>query len=368
MSIENSCVRLDEGRWNPKNREILENLIKEYRKTNSYVVFDWDNTSIQGDSQLNLFIYQIENLKYKLSPEKFNELIRKNVPTNDFKEKFKNLNGEVLNSIRLADDIYKDYIYLYENYIFNKKISLKEIRNTEEFKDFRAKMHYLHNALPGNFSTELACLWEFYLLKGIKKDEVRKMAKESIDCKLGEALEDIVIESSDKLIGEAGKVKTSYNNGLRIRSEIANLFHELKRNSIDVYIVSASMQELIEVFATDKSYGYNLDLENIYAMRVKSTTDNILIDEYNYEYPFTQKEGKSATIDKFIKPKYNGRGPILVAGDAVGDESMLTGYKDTKVLLLMKREGKLDNLVSDKRTLLQYSNLQTGLLDSKELV
>ena len=23
MSIENSCVRLDEGRWNPKNREVV---------------------------------------------------------------------------------------------------------------------------------------------------------------------------------------------------------------------------------------------------------------------------------------------------------------------------------------------------------
>ena len=63
MSIENSCVRLDEGRWNPKNREVLENLIKKYRDTNSYAVFDWDNTSIQGDTQLNLFIYLLYNKK-----------------------------------------------------------------------------------------------------------------------------------------------------------------------------------------------------------------------------------------------------------------------------------------------------------------
>ena len=83
MSIENSCVRLDEGRWNPKNREVLEKLIEKYRNTNSYAVFDWDNTSIQGDTQLNLFIYQIENLVYKLNPLKFNEVIRKNIPTTD---------------------------------------------------------------------------------------------------------------------------------------------------------------------------------------------------------------------------------------------------------------------------------------------
>jgi len=355
MSIESSCVRLDEGRWNPKNREVLEKLIEKYRNTNSYAVFDWDNTSIQGDTQLNLFIYQIENLVYKLNPQKFNEVIRKNIPTTDFEERYKNLDGEILNATKLANDIYKDYIFLYENYISNKKFSLKEIRNTEEFKNFRAKMHYFHNVLPDNFSAELACLWEFYLLSGMTKDEVKSLAKESNDTKLGEAIGDVIVESSRVLTGEAGIVRGIYDN----------VYHELKRNGIDVYIISASMQELIEVFATDKSYGYNLEIENIYAMRLKSTTDNILVDEYNYEYPFTQRKGKSEIIEKFIKPKYNRKGPILVGGDAVGDENMLTEFRDTEVLLIMKREGKLDNLVNDKRALVQYRNLQTGLLDPK---
>lgn len=362
MVNENSFVRLETGRWNTKNREVLEKLIAEYRNTNSYAVFDWDNTSIQGDTQLNLFIYQIENLVYRLTPEKFNEVIRKNVPKDDFKAEYKNENGDILNADKLANDISKRYVYLYDNYILDKKLSLQEIRLTEEFKDFRAKMHFLHNAIPGNFTPELACLWEFYLLSGMSKNELKSLAKNSNDTKLGEYLGDVFIESSDKLLGEAGKVKTSYDNGLRIRPEIANLFYELRRHNIDVYIVSASMQEVIEVFATDKSYGYNLDMENIYAMKLKTTKNDILLDEYNYENPLTQRIGKAQTIDKFIRPKYNGKGPILVAGDAVGDENMLTEYKDTKVLLIMKREGKLDNLLEDERALVQYRNLQTGLL------
>mgnify|MGYP000527496991 FL=1 len=226
-------------------------------------------------------------------------------------------------------------------------------------------MHYLHNALPSNFSSKIACLWEFYLLSGMTRTEVKSLAKESNDAKLGESLGDVIVESSRVLTGEAGIVRGIYDNGLRIRPEMANLYHELKRNGIDVYIISASMQELIEVFATDKSYGYNLDIENIYAMRLKSTIDNILVDEYNYEYPFTQRKGKSEIIEKFIKPKYNDKGPILVGGDAVGDENMLTEFKDTEILLIMKREGKLDNLVNDKRALIQYRNLKTGLLDPK---
>ena len=365
MQDENSFVNLERGRWNLKNHETLEKLIAEYRNTNSYAVFDWDNTSIQGDTQLNLFIYQVENLEYKLTPEKFNEVIRKNVPEDDFNSNYRNEDGEILNARKLSDDIFGVYIYLYENYILNEKIPLKEIQLTEEFKDFRAKMHYLHGAISSNFSHELACLWEFYLLSGMTKDELKKLAKKSNDVKLGEYLGDITVESSEKILGEAGEVVASYDNGLRIRSEIADLFHKLRENGIDVYIVSASMQEVIEVFATDESYGYNLDIENVYAMRLKVTEEEILLDEYNYDYPLTQRKGKVEAIERFIKPKYNGRGPILVAGDAVGDENMLTEYKDTKVLLLMKREGKLDNLLEDKRALVQNRNLQTGLLSPK---
>ena len=44
---------------------------------------------------------------------------------------------------------------------------------------------------------------------------------------------------------------------------------------------------------------------------------------------------------------------------------MLTEYKDTKVLLLMKREGKLDDVAKDGRALIQKRNAQTGLLDPK---
>ena len=123
------------------------------------------------------------------------------------------------------------------------------------------------------------------------------------------------------------------------------------------------MQEVIEVFATDSSYGYNLDIKNIHAMRVKNSgKSNKIIDEYEENYPLTQKDGKVTAINKYIRDRYDGKAPILVAGDAVGDENMLTEYKETQKILLMKREGKLDNLVNNSKTLLQYSNSSTGLL------
>jgi len=40
---------------------------------------------------------------------------------------------------------------------------------------------------------------------------------------------------------------------------------------------------------------------------------------------------------------------------------MLSEYKGTKILLLMKRKGKLDDLAKDPRALIQIRSEQTGL-------
>ena len=66
-------------------------------------------------------------------------------------------------------------------------------------------------------------------------------------------------------------------------------------------------------------------------------------------------------INKFIKPKHKEKDPILVAGDSSGDYNMMTEFKDIQILLLMKREGKLDDLTKDSRAVIQYRNSQTGL-------
>lgn len=88
--------------------------------------------------------------------------------------------------------------------------------------------------------------------------------------------------------------------------------------------------------------------------------------EYKHDYPQTQAKGKVEIINKYLKAKHKGKDPILVAGDSSGDVNMLSEYKGTKVLLLMKRDGKLDDIAGDKRALIQPRNPETGLLDPIE--
>ena len=361
ISLNGLAANLDEGRWVPENKEILSKLIDDNKNQGNYVVFDWDYTSIYQDTQENLFRYQIDNLKFDMTPKEFAKAIRKDIPLDNFAKGYENSKGEKINITKIGNDLDKRYVFLYENYIKNKKMSLDEIKKTEEFKDFRGKLAFLYEAIGGTFSHDIAYPWVLYLFNGMTKEEVQKLAKEANDYGIGDKLGKYTIESSDKLLGEAGKIVYEYKSGLRTQPEIANLFHEFQKNGIEVYIVSASLEDIVKVFASDKSYGYNLKPENVYGMRLEMNKDKYL-SQYKKGYPQTQTKGKVETINKFLKPKHGGKDPILVAGDSGGDENMLTEYKGTKVLLLMKRKGKLDDVAKDKRALIQTRNEQTGLL------
>ena len=361
ISLNGLAANLDEGRWVPENKEILSKLIDDNKNQGNYVVFDWDYTSIYQDTQENLFRYQIDNLKFDMTPKEFAKAIRKDIPLDNFAKGYENAKGEKINITKIGNDLDKRYAFLYENYIKNKKMCLDEIKKTEEFKDFRGKLAFLYEAIGGTFSHDIAYPWVLYLFNGMTKEEVQKLSKEANDYGIGDKLGKYTIESSDKLLGEAGKIVYEYKSGLRTQPEIANLFHEFQKNGIEVYIVSASLEDIVKVFASDKSYGYNLKPENVYGMRLEMNKDKYL-SQYKKGYPQTQTKGKVETINKFLKPKHGGKDPILVAGDSGGDENMLTEYKGTKVLLLMKRKGKLDDVAKDKRALIQRRNEQTGLL------
>ena len=351
---------LENGRWNPVNREKLEKLIENNRGKGNYVVFDWDYTSIYQDTQENLFRYQIDNLKFKMTPAEFKKAIRKDIPMDNFADEFKNVDRQNINIEKIGEDLDKDYTFLYENYIKNKKMTLEEIHKTEEFKDFRGKLAFLYEAIGGTFSHDIAYPWVLYLFTGMTPAEVKELAKEANDFGIGNKLDKYVLESSDILKGKAGKVSNMYKSGLRTQPETANLFHTLRDNGIEVYVVSASLEEVVEVFAADPSYGYNLPIENVFGMRLEMKNGKF-ITEYKKDYPQTQTKGKVEAINKFIKPKHKGKDPILVAGDSSGDYNMMTEFKDIQILLLMKREGKLDDLTKDSRAVIQYRNSQTGL-------
>ena len=112
-----AMANLDEGRWVPQNRAVLDKVISESKNQGNYAVFDWDYTSIYQDTQENLFRYQIDNLRFKMTPEQFSKAIRKDIPLDNFSDDYKNVNGQSINIEKIGSDLDKDYTFIYNNYI-----------------------------------------------------------------------------------------------------------------------------------------------------------------------------------------------------------------------------------------------------------
>lgn len=363
LKESNLAPTLDPGKWAPATHKRLQHLIDEngIKSPNydplkkPYAVFDWDQTSIFNDTAEELFRYQINNLLFKMTPQEFAIAIRKDIPSDNFHEDYNNLDGEPVNIDKLGADLDARYNYLYDNYVgFNGDKSLEEIRKTEEFIDFRGKLAYLYEAIGGTFSANVSYPWVLYMFTGMTSQEVWAIAEQSNDVALGEKLELYTLTSSEALPGEAGVVTGQYKRGLRIAPEMSNLMNVLRANGIDVYICTASLDDVVRVFANNPKYGYNVPMENVIGMRLEKNQDGTYKTEYKNDYPQTQQEGKTVAIKQELVSKY-GYGPIFIASDSQGDYYMATDFEETQLVLIINRVRSL----SDKITLLAQKAIET---------
>lgn len=335
---------LDQGKWAPATYKQVQSMIDKYGIKNAkynpkkkpYAVFDWDNTSIMNDTEEALFVYQINNLMFKLTPEEFDEIVSKNVPAGEFSKDYINADGQRVTLEAITSDLSADYQYLYENFKGLKgDKSLEEVQATDYFKDFQAKLYFLYEAINDTHGSSVGYPWVLYFFTNMTVEEVQAMAEASNDANLGMAIKKVTWTSPATRAGKAGVISASHVSGIRLTPEISNLMNTLRANGIDVYVVSASMQEVVKVFATLPKYGYNVAKENVIGMQLEIENGKIKA-QYKANYPLTVGHGKTEVIQAQIAKK-RGYGPLFVAGDSNGDYEMMTEFADTKLVLVINR-------------------------------
>lgn len=331
------------GNWDSKAHARLTQIIQEYGKDSPnyseearpYAVFDWDNTTIINDIGEATFVYQIENLAFKATPEEFGAIIRTQVPEEVFSEDYQNKADQSISITEIGADLEADYQYLYQEYKgFEGGKSLEEIQKTDQYKDFRAKLLFLYEAIGDTFSSDISYPWVTYFYAGMTSEEVQKLSKESITKSLNDELVFETWESPASHKGQAGQVEIEFKRGIRTVKEVQDLYQTLMKNGIDVYVNSASYYDVIIPFATSKEYGYGVPEEQIFAMRLSKTEDGKILPELDSAYPQTQGSGKTETINQFMAPKQGDSQPILIAGDSNGDYAMLSDFPELKMGLI----------------------------------
>ena len=337
LLVSCSGVKLEKGSWSGKNHKALTELVREYGnmspeydpQNRPYAVFDFDNTLVVGDISLSTMVYQIENLEFAIEPDVFFLALTDCIPNIDCAlEGFPGISARML-----ATDLYNDYIYLYDNYISSREMTLGEISRSDEFKDFRAKLWALSLGADTTFGYETGCLWILRLFSGMETARVRELACRAAEAAMDERIREEKWTSPKS--GEASEVEVMVPRGLRIRKEMINLTETLIHNGIDVYICSASSELLVEAVA--ERWFPAIAETAVYGLRTTSGETMSPGARYAASYPHTFHEGKCELIDRYIAPSHWRKGPILVAGASNGDYAMLTSYASMKLGLIIDR-------------------------------
>jgi hypothetical protein len=167
------------GCWEPSVYKGLCAVLEECSNTSAaynkedkaFAVFDFDNTTIMNDVEYSLFAYIIENLKFDFSPEELHKRLIDSPVSPDFK--LSAGDGRIITAGDLADDIYEAYKELYGK-------PLDEITNTDAYKDYRAKIRYMYDALDDVMPSADVSAWLFNIIAvGSTGEEIQALTRES---------------------------------------------------------------------------------------------------------------------------------------------------------------------------------------------
>lgn len=344
-----ASTQLMTGNWAAETRAAMQAVIDANANKGKYVVFDFDNTTVINDVEEALLVYQIENLAFKIKPDQMYDVLKTQIPDMN-KAVGKNAADKDVTCEQLATDIVADYQTLHANYKgfgAGGTQELDEVRKTDAYLDFSAKLRYMYSAVGDTFDASVSYPWVTYLFTGMTSDEVYALANASHRYWQNYGKwEEVTWTSPESQPGKAGVISASFLTSVNVTPELRNLYQTLMAAKIDVYVCSASFIDVIRAAACDPYFGLNVPEDQVFAMELKKDADGRYLPEYNYDfggegkYAQTQAAGKSTVITNFILPKYNGAGPLMVFGDSAGDYNMMTDFDDTVLGVIFNRYRK----------------------------
>ena len=334
-----SCSRsvLEPAGWDPDVHHALTAVLKKAPKafTQPYAVFDCDNTSIIYDLEHTLVTYQIENLCFADAPEHHftDGVADPSVHLDVFGCSAWEAGGILADEFRQLKRMQE------------QGKSLEEIHASELYLDFRARFLVFNHALTSAVDYQTACLWYPSLMSGMTVEEARKLCRTSIHHWI-----ETGPREEEEWVSPDGRWREFAEKGLAVPENMKHLYKALRKQGIDTFICSASLEMIVEELACDTEIGFGLEEDHVFGMRLSE--GERIIPTCLEGYPQPCKEGKVENIKTFIAPEYGGEGPVLVAGDSDGDVAMLTAWPETFCSLIMDcgRKGEIAVLADKARS------------------
>ena len=342
-------VRLSAPNWAPANRVRLERLLQRHGRGSRsydptrppYAVFDWDNTSVFLDVEEATIVFQLQQLRFGATPAELERAVKAGVPDTPFAPEFRNAAGEPLDIDKVASDVCSSYSWLYAHYSgLGGDLSLEAVQKTPQYRDFITKYRFLYDALDGTFGAPVSYPWITYFFTGLTPAEVQNLSRDAVRWQLRQPIERVTWTSPSDLPGRSGVVSVSWKNGLRLLPEMQELQRTLREEGFDVWICTASLSDVIRGVAGEPEFGYRHAPDRVIGMELLQDERGRFQPQPRPGWELTFGAGKSAAIRRRLLPLYQGRGPLLVAGDSEGDQDMLEDFLDTELSLIVDRQPR----------------------------
>ncbi len=271
------------GRWTDENRAVLEQLLAREFHSPPIAVFDWDNACIQGDIADATFHHLCADLMFKFDAPGFWEWM-----------------GEagLENRVRVAYEAYR-------------------LTPTEDARHaLRIALELTREALHQGEDDTSAWAWDSGAFIGWTPYEAREYTKKVMRQEMASPFETEII-----LLDDGSWLTLSH--GLRVRTEIKELIAALQRANWQVFVITASPQWQVEVFAPM----CGIAPDNVVGMRREIIGSTITA---SVESPVSYADGKLDAYQLFIS---RSQMPALVAADSLGDWKLLEWATDVRLLV-----------------------------------
>lgn len=306
--------------WYKDNQEKLNNLLEDLSKTSKQerkvAVFDWDNTVIKNDMGDATFFWMLKNDKI-LTPVSWEK-------TSPF------LSTEALKELKANCSLNKKKTLLTStsNLCTDTLLSIYEKEKLSDGKTPAWNKNYNPDLIIPGYS------WIVHLMAGHTPDEIRHFAQQSLKKNLQNPI------GSEEEVG-SGK----YVSYIRYYEQMKELIKNLQKNNFEVWIVSASVQYIVEIAAREAG----VESSHVIGVRPKLDSHGKIAQSLEgcSNYPegnqeiITYRQGKRCWINKIIfgvtdpHEQLNRPSPLaFAAGDSDTDVFFV---KDAQVHLVINR-------------------------------
>ena len=364
------AVHVERDDWSDEVKKAINDFVdmygmasENYAEGQSYVVFDFDNTTSIFDVEEQLAVYQLQVMAFAFTPEEMPAIL-----ATELAQSLENGMDTDLTDLGYGNGSYNDWIaditaaytYLYNTYGPFTAAGLDAdaqatIQADAQWAEFATKMRAMYDLVYDAESPAVAYPWVLYWFTGMTEQEVYDLAYASHSY-YGAVETSEVTWSTAGEGTKVGAVEYTWTSGTGVSENLKELYRVLDANGIDVWVCSASAIDPIR--AAVDAFGLHDYVTGVIAMARVLDEEGKYVNAYDYETGYgwkvvdgewekdnlalgaqTQGVGKVESINAAIWPYY-GVGPLAGFMDSTGDFNFCTEYANLKLVINFNRASR----------------------------